>query len=342
MAGASPDGDGLFDPVAVARFLDAYGIGSGPIRHAPLGDGHSNLTYLVERGDVRVVLRRPPRPPLPPSAHDMLRESAILTRLHAAGARVPRVFAVCDDVTLLGVPFYVMELAAGVACDQALPTAIDQPSERAALGAEVLDVLAEIHAIDPAASGLATFGRPDGYLARQVRRFLEIWPHNRTRDLDGGVERVAAWLLANLPASGPPTVVHGDFRIGNLLAAPDAPARITAVLDWELCTIGDPLADVGYLVSTYDDPDLSPVTALTGFPSAADLGARYAALTGRDVSHLAWYECLAHWKAVVFLENMWKRYLAGDRDDAFAARLGERVPARLRAADEAAARYEAG
>ena len=342
MAGGSTD---LFVPEAVERFLDAHGIGEGPVSHRPLGDGHSNLTYLVERTGARVVLRRPPRPPLPPSAHDMLRESAIVARLHAAGARVPAVLAVCDDTSLLGVPFYVMELAPGVPVDRTLPSAIDTPSDRAHLGEEFVDVLAEIHAIDPEAAGLASFGRPDGYLERQINRFLKIWPHNRTRDLPA-VDELAAWMLAHLPPAVPATVVHGDYRVGNLLVAEDAPARISAVLDWELSTIGDPLADLGYLMSMYADdtepapgyPGLSPVTREPGFPSREELAYLYAARTGRDVGRIAWYECLAHWKAAVFLENMWKRYLEGDRDDDFARAMEQGVPAKLAAAVAAAAR----
>jgi aminoglycoside phosphotransferase (APT) family kinase protein len=345
MAGSSTD---LFVTDAITAFLDERGIGHGPVRHRPLGDGHSNLTYLVERDDVRVVLRRPPRPPLPPSAHDMVRESAIVGRLYAAGARVPEVLAVCEDPGLLGVPFYVMELAPGVPVDRELPPAIDAPDERARLGDEFVDVLAEIHAIDPEAAGLASFGRPDGYLERQVARFLKIWPHNQTRDLPA-VEEVAAWLAAHVPPAVPATVVHGDYRVGNLLVAKDAPARISAVLDWELSTIGDPLADLGYLLSMYVDdtepapgyPGLSPVTRQEGFPSRGQLADRYAARTGRDTSRIAWYECLAHWKAAVFLENMWKRFLAGDRDDEFARAMEAGVPAKLAAAEAAAARDDA-
>jgi aminoglycoside phosphotransferase (APT) family kinase protein len=339
MAGGSTD---LFVPEAVERFLEAHGIGEGPVAYRPLGDGHSNLTYLVERGGTRVVLRRPPRPPLPPSAHDMLRESAIVSRLQA---RVPEVLAVCDDESLLGVPFYVMELSPGVPIDTVLPPAIDTPSERARLGEELVDALAEIHAIDPVAAGLASFGRPDGYLERQIGRFLKIWPHNATRDLPV-VAELGAWLLAHLPPAVPATVVHGDYRVGNLLVAEDAPARISAVLDWELSTIGDPLADLGYLLSMYTDatepapghPPLSPVTAEPGFPSRAELARLYGARTGRDTTRIAWYECLAHWKAAVFLENMWKRYVEGDRDDAFAAAMEQGVPAKLAAAEAAAAR----
>jgi aminoglycoside phosphotransferase (APT) family kinase protein len=347
MAGASSNP--AVDVAAVATFCDRHAIGAGPTRVERLGDGHSNLTYLVERDGARVVLRRPPPPPLPPSAHDMVRESAVVAGLHRAGARVPEVLAVCPDESVLGVPFYVMTLADGVPINTELPPEIAHPTERARLGADVVDALVEVHAIDPQAAGLAALGRPDGYLARQVRRFLGLWEVNRTRELPL-IAEVGAFLAETMPESGPATVVHGDYRVGNLLAAPAAPGRVAAILDWELATIGDPLADLGYLVSTYVDAgpppadgivDLSPVTRAAGFPTRDELVERYAARTGRPVERLAWYEALAHWKAAIFCENMYKRFLAGERRDAFARAMERGVPARLEAAAAAAARDRA-
>lgn len=347
MAGASSSSG--VDVAALAAFCDEHAIGSGPTRVKRLGDGHSNLTYLVERDGARVVLRRPPPPPLPPSAHDMVRESGIVAALHRAGARVPEVLAVCGDEAVLGVPFYLMTLAEGVPIDTQLPPEVDDATERARLGTDIVDALVELHAIDVHASGLDAFGRPDGYLARQVRRFLGLWETNRTRSLPL-VAEVGAALGETVPESGPATVVHGDYRVGNLLAAPDAPGRVSAILDWELATVGDPLADLGYLVSTYADSgpppaegivELSPVTRSAGFPIRDELVERYAARTGRPVGRLAWYEALAHWKAAIFCENMYKRFLAGERRDAFARAMERGVPARLEAAAAAAARDRA-
>jgi aminoglycoside phosphotransferase (APT) family kinase protein len=340
MAGASASAGA--DPAAVAAFCDRHGIGSGPVTVAPLGDGHSNLTYLCERGGERFVLRRPPPPPLPPSAHDMLRESTVVAGLHRAGARVPAVLAVCPDPDVLGVPFYLMTPAEGAPIDASLPAAVDTPAERARLGADIVTALAEVHAVDAAAAGLETIGRPDGYLGRQLRRFAGLWEVNRTRELPL-VSEVAARLEAGLPESGPAAIVHGDYRAGNLLAAEQPPARVTAILDWELATIGDPLADLGYLVSTYADGsptpaglvELSPVTRAEGFPTRAELAAAYAERTGRDVAALAWYEGLAHWKAAIFCENMYKRFRAGERSDDFARAMERGVPAKLEAAAEA-------
>jgi aminoglycoside phosphotransferase (APT) family kinase protein len=344
VAGTSPD------PAAVAAFCDRHGIGSGPVAIAPLGDGHSNLTFVCERGERRFVLRRPPPPPLPPSAHDMVRESTVVAGLHRAGVRVPEVLAVCSDPGVLGAPFYLMTLAEGVPIDAALPAAVDAPVEHARLGRDVVAALAEVHAVDPAAAGLGSIGRPDGYLRRQLRRFRGLWEVNGTRALPL-VAEVAAGLEASVPASGPATIVHGDYRVGNLLASVDAPARVTAILDWELATIGDPLADLGYLISTYADREspsiagiveLSPVTRSPGFPSRAELEAAYAQCTGRATDALAWYEALAHWKAAIFCEAMYGRFLAGERSDDFARAMERGVPAKLEAAAEALERDRRG
>ena len=331
MAGRSSGEADLIDLAAVERFLDVHGLGSGQLLAAPLGDGHSNLTYWIRRDGLDAVLRRPPPPPLPPSAHDVVREGRILAALHRVGARVPAVLAICDDAALLGVPFIVIERAEGVPIESELPPAIDNPAGRQAVGNDVIDALVELHAIAVAEAGLAGFGRGDGYLERQLRRFLALLDVNRTRALPL-VARVHEALARTRPASGAVTFVHGDYRLGNLLAASDAPGRVAVILDWELATVGDPLADLGYLLSTYRDALLSPVTSRTGFPSPADLVERYSLRSGRAVAAIGWYEALAHWKAAIFCEDMYRRHLAGERDDAFARAMEHAVPAKLEAA----------
>ena len=342
MAGGSTD---LFVPEVVERFLDAHGIGEGPVSYRPLGDGHSNLTYLVERGGTRVVLRRPPRPPLPPSAHDMLRESAIVSRLHAAGARVPEVLAVCDDESLLGVPFYVMELSPGVPIDTALPPAIDTPSGRARLGEGVRRRAGrDSHAIDPEAAGLATFGRPDGYLERRIRPLPEdLAAQRHARPARGrGAWRVAARASAAAGA--------GDRRPRRLPGGQPArrrgpPARISAVLDWELSTIGDPLADLGYLLSMYtDDSEPAPGIrrSLRSRPSSgssrAELARLYAARTGRDTSRIAVVRVPRALEGRRVPREHVEALPGGRPDDAFARAMEQGVPAKLAAAEAAAAR----
>jgi aminoglycoside phosphotransferase (APT) family kinase protein len=320
-------------------YLEAHGYGSGAISVTRIDAGYSNATYLVERGGYRLVLRRPPRPPLPPSAHDMLREARVQAALERS-ARVPHVRLVCEDESVLGAPFYVMDYVDGAFVRDSVPPALDTPQERHRIGLEFVDALAEIHAVDWVACGLESFGKPTGYLERQVRRFSGLWELNATREL-AQVAELAAWLDTNRPESGDATIVHGDYRLGNVMLRHWAPARVIAVLDWELATIGDPLADVGYLLATYSDAnsldtpmELSPATRRQGFPSRAELIERYEQRTGRSVRALSWYEALALWKSAVFCEAIFGRWLRGEKpsDDPFAPTLETGVPRLLEAA----------
>lgn len=312
----------------VEAFLDAHGLGEGPITATRIGDGGgSNFTFLIERGDERYVLRRPPRPPLPPSAHDMVREAGLQNALRAAGfARLPEIVAVCDDGSVIGVPFYVMRWLDGDVVTQELPPGLETHEARHALGMDLVDTLVEIHTADATHPELAKFARPGNYNERQVRRFTQLWEINKTRELPR-VEEVAAYLAAHIPESLGPTVVHGDYRLGNMMTRG---ARIVAVLDWEMGAIGDPRADVGYLLATYSEPNgahsplgSSPVTAEPGFPTRAELVSRYG-----DVGPLAWFEALALWKAAVFCEAIYGRYIRGElgAEDTRAAIFEHAVP----------------
>jgi aminoglycoside phosphotransferase (APT) family kinase protein len=333
-------------PLVVRRpleaWLDGRGLGRGVLAVTRIGAGHSNATFLLERDGARMVLRRAPRPPLPPSAHDMLREARVLTALQGR-ARVPRVLAVCDDDGVLGVPFYVMEELIGDVVTEGLPGSLGSAAARRLAGDDLVDALVELHAVDIAGAGLTDFGRPDGYLERQVRRFAALWEHNATRNVPL-VAELASWLGDALPRSADACVVHGDYRLGNVMLDPEQP-RVLALLDWELATLGDPLADLGYLVATWseaDSPptvlDLSPVTRGEGFPSRGELVVRYGERSGRDVGTLAWYEVLALWKAAVFCEGLYGRYLRGETADPWTGSLGEGVPGLLRAAAATAER----
>ncbi len=316
------------------RFLDAEGLGEGPIEAGPIGEGHSNVTYAIAReGAPEMVLRRPPRPPLPPSAHDVLREARLLKALEGTAARVPRVLAVCEEPTVIGAPFYVMERVEGEVIVSSVPSLLDVPLERRRIGEELIDTLVEIHAVDWREVGLEGFGKPSGYLERQLRRFGGLWELNKTREIPA-VERVGAWLEENRPESEAATVVHGDYRLGNTIYASDAPARLVAVLDWEMATIGDPLADLGYLCMMWteaSDPDhglrehLGRVTRGEGFLTRGELIARYERLSGRSMSDLRWYVTLALWKSVVFMEGNYKRALAGATDDPYLKQFGDGV-----------------
>jgi aminoglycoside phosphotransferase (APT) family kinase protein len=315
-------------------FLDEHGLGSGEIEASPLGDGRSNVTYLLRRGDREMVLRRPPRPPWPPSAHDVLREARLLRGLRRAGegsVRIPEVLAVAEDEGVIGAPFYVMGLLEGVVVTDTLPPALDTPEERARMTDGLLEGLVEIHDVDPGAPGLDGFGKPTGYLERQLRRWGGLWDHNKTREL-ADFDAAGAWLADNLPKSPPSTVVHGDYRLGNVMFAPGAPARLVGVFDWEMATIGDPLSDVGYLLMTWSEPDdpprhfeLAPVTRLPGFPRREELVERYVELSGRPMPDVRWYTALAFWKATVFMEGNYRRALEGRSDDPYLKGFGDGV-----------------
>jgi len=312
-------------------FLDEHRLGAGEPRITAIGDGRSNATFLFDRGGARFVLRRPPRPPIPPSANDMLREARVQRAL-AGRVRVPAILAVCEDPAVIGAPFYVMEEMRGEVVTDTMPAALDTPAERRRTGEQLVDALVELHAVDWQEAGLEGFGKPEGYLERQLRRFTGLWEHNKTREIDA-VERVGTWLGEHLPPSPPSTIVHGDYRLGNVMLAARAPAELVAIFDWEMSTIGDPLADLGYLCLTYasrDDPDdapfqLSVVTREEGWPTRGELITRYEERSGRSMSDIRWYQLLALWKAIVFMEGNYKRASSGMSDDPFLKAFGDTI-----------------
>ena len=326
----------------VEAFLDEHGLGSGPVRASRIGQGGgSNFSFLLEREGERFVLRRPPRPPLPPSAHDMVREARLQLALAPHGIRLPVIRAVCEDEGVIGVPFYVMDYLEGHVVTNELPAGLEAEDARRRLGLDLVDALVEIHSADVSAPEIAAFVRPGSYLERQVRRFTQLWEINQTRDLPD-VESVGRWLADTMPEPLPLAVVHGDYRLGNAIVATDEP-RIAAVLDWEMGAVGDSRADVGYLLATYSEPGgeinplgASPVTAMEGFPTKHELVEHYQERSGRDVEPLAWFQALALWKAAVFCEAIYGRFVRGElaAEDANAARFEQGVPLLARTALE--------
>lgn len=321
-------------------FLDECGLGSGPLGWQRIGDGQSNITYLLERGILSLVLRRGPRPPHPPSTHNMVREARIQQLAGAAGAAVPRILAVCDDESVLGVSFYLMEYLDGVVITDGMPATLDGgTAARRDVVFAAVDALAELHRIDVTRGDLAAFGRPDGYLERQVKLFTSLWGQNSHRSLPQ-IGELSAWLAAHIPVTQAHAIVHGDYRLGNLMFADSPPARVSAILDWELSTIGDPLADVGYFAATYGASgregtvmELTSVTREPGFPTRAEALDRYAERSSLDLSPLAWYQALALWKSAIFCEAMYTRWRAGERPgDTFAPTLEAGVPQLISAA----------
>jgi aminoglycoside phosphotransferase (APT) family kinase protein len=328
--GAANDREPLLVLAPLREFLAGAGLEApADLSAVPYGDGHSNVTYSLSTG---VVLRRPPRGPLPPSAHDVLREARLLRALEDTAVRTPRVLAVCDDESVIGAPFYVMEEIQGDVITDAMPEALDTPRECSRVAGELIDALAELHSVDFTTLDLEGFGRPTGYLERQLRRFTGLWEHNKTREIPE-FEQTAQWLAANLPQSGSATIVHGDYRLGNTMFGPGAPARLVAIFDWEMATIGDPLADVGYMMMHWtqaDDPpnskfNLQTVTTRPGFPSRRELVALYEQRSGRSVGELDWYVALALWKAVVFMEGNYRRAVSGATDDPYLKTFGDGV-----------------
>jgi aminoglycoside phosphotransferase (APT) family kinase protein len=332
----------LVDADALERYLDGMlpDTAGHDVVVERIRGGHSNETFYVSRGHHEWVLRRPPRGPLLPTAHDVAREFRVLSALVSTAVPAPRPVLLCTDTDVIGAPFYLMERAHGVVIRAKLPPGFaGDESSRIGLGYELIDRLADLHAVDWQAVGLGDFGKPQGYLERQIRRWTGQLDASRNRPLPD-LDAVTQWLTTNLPDSGAATIVHGDYRLDNAMYAPEPPARIVAIFDWEMATIGDPLADLGYLLSFWQEPgdpgtdpgiDLGDtawrLTTLPGFPTRAQLVARYAERTGRKMEHVAFYVVLAIWKLAILLEGSYHRHLAGTTDDPFFATLDRGVPA---------------
>jgi aminoglycoside phosphotransferase (APT) family kinase protein len=326
--------DGTVDAGALTAFAGDRLPGEGPLTVERLGDaGHSNLTFVVRRGGHEWVLRRPPRGPLLPTAHDVIREYRVLDLLNRAvtPVRVPRVTLACDDPDVVGAPFYLMERVDGVVVRSALPDFVTTDSDRRTIGYELVDALVELHAVDVEPFVAAGIGKPGGYLERQLRRWRGQRDGAHVRDLPD-YDAVSTWLGENLPDDAGVAVVHGDYKLDNVVLQPGP--RIAAILDWEMATVGDPLADLGYLLSMWLEPGedvgfLSSAGVMTqapGFPTRDELAERYQQRSGRSLAHVDFYTTLATWKLAVLLEASYARHLSGTTDDPFFALLERGVP----------------
>jgi aminoglycoside phosphotransferase (APT) family kinase protein len=305
------------------------GLLGGTVSASLFDGGRSNLTYALTDGEAEIVLRRPPLGHVLPTAHDMVREFRMQRGLAGSAVPVPRTLLLCDDPTIIGAPFYLMELVHGTVYRSGHDTAQLAAHHRANLADQLVDVLAELHAVDPMATGLADLGRPDGYLERQVRRWSRQLDQSRSRDLPG-IDKLRDRLARQVPVSCRSGVVHGDYRLDNVIVGDDL--RVRAVLDWEMATIGDPLADVGLLIvywdglTDVDNPITTGMGVAAGFPAGEYLAARYASRSGVDVSHLDWYIALGYFKVAVILEGIHFRYVHGQTVGAGFDRVGDLVP----------------
>jgi len=316
-----PGVPGVAEPGALAAWMAGHGLADlGELRDVQLiSGGRSNLTYRLTLDGGQVVLRRPPLGHVLPTAHDMSREYRVLSALSGTAVPVPQPLAICTDPDVVGAPFYLMRHVDGLVLRTMQDGELLSVEQAAELSELLAQMMAAIHGVDLAAAGLTDFGRPEGYLARQLSRWQRQWELSNTREMPGYADLVAR-LTAGLPdqATAEGTLVHGDFRLDNTLVRLTTPARIAAVVDWEMSTLGDPLADLGLTLSYWADdsgkafPDVNvgaTVTALPGFYSRAQLAARYAELTGRDVSGIGYYIAFGYFKLAVVLEGIHARYL---------------------------------
>jgi aminoglycoside phosphotransferase (APT) family kinase protein len=311
------------DPAAVGPYL-ASALGDErwrAVRVDLVTAGMSNLTYVVtpEGGSAEdaVILRRPPTGAVLATAHDMAREHRVISALGPTAVPVPRTLHLCTDTSVLGAPFYVMERVVGVHVVQEFPPGYaDGPDERRAVAHGLIDVLGDLHSVDPDAVGLGDFGRPAGFAARQVRRWTKQWEATRDRDRPA-LDALAARLAETVPQTQRAGIVHGDYRLDNCLLDPQRPGRIRAVLDWEMSTLGDPLTDIGMMFVYWPQAgeerasSMSPVTTLPGFPTRAAVAERYAARTGTDLAELNWYVGFAFFKFAAIIAGIVARSAAG-------------------------------
>jgi len=316
--------------------LPACGVPGLDVRHPPVvaqfPGGHSNLTYLVRFGDVEIVVRRPPLGPVPPTAHDMAREFRWLSAMHDVFPLAPRPYLLCEDLDIIGSVFYAMERRRGLVVRADEPAQLANADARRRLSAAMIDTLADLHAIDVRTPPLSTLGKPAGFVERQVRGWSERWHRSRTTPL-AEMDALAEWLRAHLPGDPPtPSVVHGDFKLDNVMLDPEDVGRIVAVFDWEMSALGDPLVDLG-IVLTYWSPTAPPeqrdaltsVTDRPGFFTRQEILDRYAARSGRDISGIQYYEIFAVFKIAVVIQQIFYRYAHGQTSDRRFATFDARV-----------------
>jgi aminoglycoside phosphotransferase (APT) family kinase protein len=334
-----------FDSVAVETWLRERMPGlEGELQVLQFPGGHANLTYLLRFGKRELVLRRPPLGPVAPRSHDMEREYRVLSKLADHYAPAPHAYAFCNDTSLIGAIFVVMERRKGTIIRSSVPPEIDRhPDGRRRASFALIDAMADFHDVDYRAIGLEDLGKPEGFAERQVHGWKGRW--DRAKDVELPLfEEVYAWLVENLPQTSASTLVHNDLKFDNAMIDPANPDRVVAVLDWDMTTLGDPLIDLGTLLGYWaqagDPPERGATTAVTaqpGFPTRSEISERYAERRRVDLARIPWYEAFAHWKTAVVLQQIYIRYVRGQTQDARFAELGPRVPVLVEIASDVAA-----
>jgi aminoglycoside phosphotransferase (APT) family kinase protein len=330
------------DVEGLKRFVRARKLGDSTELHAEnISFGHSNEVHLVRFEDKVWALRRPPRGPLLPTAHDVLREYRVLVALQDTPVPVPRVYASCDDNSFIGAPFYLMQYMAGKVIRPGLvpsnePSFADTPAKRQAVSEAMVDLLISLQSVDWRKAGLEGFGRPDGYIERQLRRWTDQL--TRTTQLTRPLlvmEKIRDWLLAHLPQSQTATIVHGDFKLDNVMWEVEGDdARVIALFDWEMSTIGDPLADLGWMLTYWTDPTdteqrrsvVSSMECDEGYYRRDEMSARYEERSARPMRDFNFYQVFSLFKLAIILEGSYSRYLSGQADDPLFATYDQRVP----------------
>ncbi len=307
----------------------------GPLEIGQFGGGHANLTYLLRYGAREYVLRRPPLGPVAPSSHDMTREHRVLANLWRVYPLAPRSYLLCEDAGVIGAPFHVMERRHGIVIRTDLPARFQgDPVLARRIGEMIVDALAALHKVDPEAAGLGGLGHPEGFALRQLAGWTKRWHAAKDED-DPRVDAIVDWLEANRPASQTVSLLHNDYKLDNMIVDGSDPARAVAVLDWDMCTRGDPLMDLGQMLAYWaqadDDPKwhdrMGTPSWQPGFPTRAEIIERYAAGTGFDLGNWRWYFAFGIFKLIVILQQIYIRYLRGQTRDQRFAHFGDRIRA---------------
>jgi aminoglycoside phosphotransferase (APT) family kinase protein len=323
------------------RLAEMLPTAHGPLEILQFPNGSANLTYLLRVGAQELVLRRPPMGQLAPGAHDMKREYRVLSRLWRFFDRAPRAYLFCDDPAVLGADFFIMERRRGEVIRGALPSSMrSHPRVGRRIGFALVDAMVDLHALDPAACGLADLGKPEGFVERQLSGWARRWELAKPANAPPLVDALHRRLARRIPELGRVSIVHNDPKLDNCQFDPAYPDRVTSIFDWDMATLGDPLVDLGTLLNYWPDPGdpesaqraSQPGLATMGLPSRAEIIARYAAGSGANVSAARWWEAFALWKTVVVVQQLHRRWVRGESTDPRMARIADRIPSLIAAA----------